>query len=138
MDAFVLLLAQDIDPTAIGDKLGQAQDVQQVLGIVIGVLILVVLALVTWYLRERKTWGEEKATLITDHSKEMAELVGRWSEAKIRWEAERTKHAEVQLRTKDQAAKEKEALMREMLDLVLKVERALKALTELRREANNG
>ena len=117
-DLLPLLFAQDaIDPVAIGDKLGKAQDVQEILGVVVGVLVVVVLALVTWYLRERKAWGEEKV-----------DLIKRWSEAKLDWEKERGKHAGQLANLAAAAAEDKEGLMREMMDLALRIEKALDAL----------
>ena len=116
-----MLLAQDaLDPTAIGEKLGQAQDIQEILGIVIGVLVLVVLALVTWYLRERKAWGEEKL-----------DIIKRWGEAKLAWEVERGKHAGQIAELAAAAAEDKEGLMREMMDLYLRIEKALERLADL-------
>ena len=115
-----LLLAQDptvLDPIAIGDKLGKAQDVQEILGIIVGVLVVVVLALVTWYLRERKAWGEEKL-----------DIIKRWGEAKLAWETERGKHAGQLADLAAAAAEDKEGLMREMMDLALRIEKALDAL----------
>jgi len=132
MDAF-LQLAQSIDPTELGRELGQAQNVQQILGTIVGVLVAVVLALVYFYLKERRSWTEQQVKAITDAAQEKEDILARWSGSKVEWEQERTKHAEVQLATKDQAADEKEGLMREMLDLVLRVEQALKALAELKR-----
>lgn len=114
----IILLAQStIDPTKLGETLGQAQSVQQVLGTVIGVLVLVVLALVTWYLRERKAWGEEKV-----------DIIGRWGAAKLEWEKERGKHAGHLTALATASADDKETLMREMLDLSLRIEKALDRL----------
>jgi len=118
----LLLLAQDstaLDPTAIGDKLGKAQDVQEILGIIVGVLIVVVVALVTWYLRERKAWGIEKL-----------DLIKRWGDAKLEWEVERGKHAGQLTEVAEAAADSREGLMREMLDLSLRIEKALNRLAE--------
>lgn len=128
-----LVLAQSIDPTAIGDKLGQAQSVQQVLGVIIGVLLLTLIALVTFYLRERKAWNEEKVKLVEDHNAEQKDLIGRWSQAKVDWEQERTRHTEALLTLRDTGAKEKEGMFREMMDIVLRVEQALANLVKLKR-----
>jgi len=120
-DTLLLLFAQDvIDPTTIGEKLGQAQDVQQVLGVIVGVLVLVVLAVVGWYLRERKACGEEKV-----------DIVKRWGEAKLAWEVERGKHAGQLAELAAAAAEDKEGLMRELIDLSLRIEKALARLADL-------
>ena len=47
-----LLLAQD--PVGIGEALGQAQDVQKVLGIICGVLLLAVGGLWTYHVKREK------------------------------------------------------------------------------------
>ena len=128
-------LAQSIDPIKLGDTLGQAQSVQQILGTIVGVLLAAVLALVYFYLRERKAWNACEVKCLKEWNEEKAGILDRWRASKIKWEQTRTKHAEIQLELKDQAAEEKEGLMREMLDLVLRVEQALKALAELKRGA---
>ena len=126
-----LLLAQDaIDPTAIGEKLGKAQDVQEILGIIVGVLILVVLALVGWYLRERKTWGEEKATMVSTGATAEADIIARWSEAKVKWEKERHAHTAELAKVREAAADVERGLMRELLALSLRIEQALTKLSE--------
>lgn len=131
MNSLPMLLAQDaIDPTAIGERLGKAQDVQEILGIIIGVLVLVVLALVGFYLRERKAWGEEKAKLIGEHATEKADILQRWSAAKLDWEQERGKHAGQITEVAEAAADGREALMREMLALALRIEKALDRLAQ--------
>ena len=127
----LLLLAQDaIDPTAIGDKLGKAQDVQQVLGIIVGVLVLVVLALVAFYLRERKAWGIEKVELVKVGAKAEKELLSRWHEARVAWEQERLRHAQEVAGVREKAADVERGLMREMLDLALRIDKSLTKLAE--------
>ncbi len=116
---FPLLLSQSIDPVELGNNLGKAQDVQEILGIIVGVLVAVVLALVTWYLRERKTWGEDKV-----------DIIERWGNAKLEWEKERGKHAGQLAELAAAAADDKESLMREMMDLSLRIEKALDRLAE--------
>ena len=51
------LLAQD--PVGIGESLGQAQGVQQILGIIIGMLLLALLAVVAYHLREVRRWQDK-------------------------------------------------------------------------------
>ncbi|KKM19885.1 hypothetical protein LCGC14_1651130 [marine sediment metagenome] len=121
------LLADGLDPTKLGETLGQAQSVQQVLGVIVSVLIVVVLALVTWYLRERKAWGEEKV-----------ELIRRWGEAKLKWEQERGTHAGQLTEVANKAADGRENLMREMLDLSLRIEKALDRLAEWKKARGGG
>lgn len=116
----MLQLAQDglgIDPTEIGKQLGQAQDVQTVLGTIVGVLLVAILALIYFYLREKKAWNLDKE-----------KLLDRWSNAKVDWETERTEHQRALKEQGDKAAKEKEGLMREMLNLALKIEKSLDKL----------
>ena len=132
------LLAQSIDPTKLGETLGQAQSVQQVLGIIVGVLVLVVLALVTWYLRERKAWGLEKLSLVTAWNDEKADILRRWGESKLAWEVERGKHAGQITEVAEAAADTRENLMREMLNLSLKIERALDRLAEWKEARKEG
>jgi len=115
------------DPVAIGDALGKSQDIQQVLGIIIGVLIAVVLALVTFYLRERKGWGGEKVKLVEAHGEE-----------RLAWEKERGAHAGRLAEVADVAADGREGLMREMLELALRIEKALDRLATWKEARGEG
>lgn len=126
----LLLLAQadKLDPTKIAEDLSQAQDVQQVLSTIVGVMVFVVIALVTFYLREKGAWGKEKEELLRQAAADQRGLLQRWSEAKIKWENERLRHAEAIKDLTASSATEKESLMREMLALALKIEKALTAL----------
>ena len=133
MPDFLFLLAQDtaiLDPTGIGEKLGKAQDVQQILGIIIGVLIFVVVTLVAWYLRERKAWGEEKASIHEAHGKAKAKAITAHGGERLAWEVERGKHSAQLTEVAEQAADGRETLMREMLELALRIEKALDRLAE--------
>ena len=49
-------LAQTIDPTDIGDKLSQAQSVQQVLSVVVMVLMFALMTGVVFHIRESRRW----------------------------------------------------------------------------------
>lgn len=115
----LLILAQSIDPTEFGRELGQAQNVQQILGTLVGGLVLVCLVLVGWYLRERKAWTEEKV-----------DILKRWGDAKLSWQVERGKHAAQLTEVAEAAANSREGLLREMLDLSLRIEKALDRLAE--------
>ena len=129
MDA--LLLAQSaIDPTAIGEKLGQAQDVQQVLSIIVGVLILVVLAVVAWYLRERKASSEEKADIIKRWAEAKASAASELATERLARQADSTEHQRVRYEDLASYAEEKEGLMREMMELSLRLEKVLDKLAE--------
>jgi len=121
-----LLLAQD--PTGIGEKLGQAQNVQQILGFVVAALVVALLAVVGWYLRERKAWGEEKATIQEEHGKAKAKAITAHSAERLSWEVERGKHAAQLTELAEQNADGRETLMREMLELALRIEKALDRL----------
>lgn len=126
-----LLLAQDaIDPTAIGEKLGKAQDVQEILGVIVGVLVVVILAVVAWYLRERKAWGLEHVAIVLKCANDEKELLGRWTESKLKWEQERLAHAVALGRVREAAADVERGLMREMLDLALRIDKSLTKLAE--------
>lgn len=56
-----MLLAQDLplDPLKIGEELGKAQNVQQVLALVVGVLLLALIAVVVFHVREARRWEEK-------------------------------------------------------------------------------
>lgn len=127
-----LLLAQD--PTGIGEKLGQAQNTQQVLGLVVGALVVALLAVVGWYLRERKAWGEEKAGIQEEHGNSKAKAITAHGAERLAWEVERGKHAATLTEVAEAAADSREGLMREMLELVLRVEKALDRLAQWKDE----
>lgn len=132
LDIFPLLLAQDA--LALGDKLGRAQDVQEILGIVIGVLGMVVLALVTWYLRERKAWGEEKVGIVEAHGKAKARAITAHGTERLAWEVERGKHARLLTELANENAEGREAMLRDQIVLTLKIEKALDRLAEIRQD----
>lgn len=132
-----LLLAQDptaLDPTGIGEKLGQAQDVQEIQGIIIGALIAVVLGGVTWYLRERKAWGEEKVAMVEAHGKAKAKAITAHGAERLAWEVERGKHAGLLTELANENAEGREAMLREQIGLTLKIEKALDRLSEIRQD----
>lgn len=116
-----IILAETFDPAAIGDKLGQAQNAQQVLAVCVTVLLVAIVAIVVWYLRERGAWNAEKV-----------DLIKRWGEAKLAWEVERGKHAAQLISVAEAAADSREVLMREMLDLHLKIAKTLDNLANLK------
>ena len=127
-----LFVGQIVSPTAISNGLAEAQSVQQVLAAIVAALVFTLLAVVSFYLKERKAWSEEKLAQVKEHNAEKQDILDRWSGAKLEWEQERGRHVAGISEAKDRAASEKEALMREMLDLVLRVERALDTLAQHR------
>ena len=67
----MMQLAQSlpIDPVAIGDQLGKAQDVQTVLGIVIGLLLLAVVSGIVFHIREARRWEAKYEKRLTKNEK---------------------------------------------------------------------
>ena len=56
------LIAQDltIDPSKVAEELGKAQNVQQVLAVVVGALLVFLIATILFHIREQRRW-EAKA-----------------------------------------------------------------------------
>jgi len=56
------LIAQDlaIDPSKVAEELGKAQNVQQVLAVVVGALLVFLVAMILFHIREQRRW-EAKA-----------------------------------------------------------------------------
>ena len=60
--------------------------------------------------------------------KEKADILDRWAKSKLAWEVERGTHAGRLTEVAEGAADSRESLMREMLELALRIEKALTAL----------
>lgn len=140
-----------MDPIELGKSLGQAQDVQTVLGVVIGMLLVALLAVVKFWLASRTEWGAEKLKLSTEHEREKGELtrvaaenagqlaVAHQADA-VEWEKARTGFVQRERDLIEVHAAKVEGLMREMLDLAVGVEKALDKLGRLaeQRDAATG
>ena len=115
-------------PEEIGSALGQAQDVQQVLGIVIAVLIAALLAIVTYYLREKGAWTKEQVELAKEQTRELGVKETAAESARADWERERALFIQRERDLIKEHATKSEELWREMIELTLGVERALDQL----------
>lgn len=69
-------LAQDlpIDPISIGESLGKAQNVQQVLATVVGVLLLAIIAIVIFHVREARRWEDKYEKRINKNDRTTSQI----------------------------------------------------------------
>lgn len=64
------IFAQDVlDPTAVAQDLGKAQNVQEVLAIVVSVLLIFLLAVVVFHVREARRWEAKYEKRLTKNEK---------------------------------------------------------------------
>ncbi|HET99701.1 hypothetical protein LCGC14_0274080 [marine sediment metagenome] len=117
-----------MDPAKIGEALGQAQDIQTVLGIFIGLLLLALMFLVKLWMADRLGNTVKLGALELAQAGELSRRDVDLAAKETAWERERADHHQSLQLIHEAHTTKVEELMREMLSLAMGVEKALDQL----------